>query len=65
MKKTILFVLLALASSSCERGGGGSGSEYCTYNGHTLYVGEKGGCYYLSSGGNKEYVDKSYCVGCN
>lgn len=36
----------------------------CTYNGHTLYVGERGGCYYMA-GNSKEYVDRSYCSGCN
>ncbi|KXK56936.1 MAG: hypothetical protein UZ07_CHB004001105 [Chlorobi bacterium OLB7] len=32
-----------------------------TYNGHTLYTGPKGGCYYYASSGNKTYVDRSYC----
>jgi hypothetical protein len=59
MKKIILFFVISLSFNSCTR------SESCSYNGHTLHVGEKGGCYYLSSGGNKEYVDKSYCSGCN
>ncbi|QQV02643.1 MULTISPECIES: hypothetical protein [Chryseobacterium] len=36
----------------------------CTYNGHTLYVGKRGGCYYIA-GNSKEYVDRSYCSGCN
>lgn len=36
----------------------------CTYNGHTLYVGKRGGCYYMA-GSSKEYVDRSYCSGCN
>lgn len=36
----------------------------CTYNGHTLYVGKRGGCYYMA-GNSKEYVDRSYCSGCN
>ncbi|HEX7870993.1 MAG TPA: hypothetical protein VF455_12865 [Chryseobacterium sp.] len=36
----------------------------CTYNGHTLYVGERGGCYYMA-GNSREYVDRSYCSGCN
>ncbi|WP_267401890.1 MULTISPECIES: hypothetical protein [unclassified Chryseobacterium] len=77
MKKLSLLIVLSLTIYSCESGGGESdrdggsdsnynnSSGYCTYNGHKLYVGEKGGCYYLSSGGNKEYVDKKYCVGCN
>lgn len=61
MKELLLIALLSIVINSCER----SGSESCSYNGHTLYTGEKGGCYYLSSGGNKEYVDRSYCSGCN
>lgn len=62
MKKLLSMFLLAMTISSCDRS---SSSESCSYNGHTLYTGEKGGCYYLSSGGNKEYVDRSYCSGCN
>lgn len=41
-----------------------SQSKGCTYNGHLLYVGERGGCYYMA-GSSKEYVDRSYCSGCN
>ncbi|UCA58327.1 hypothetical protein KB553_14875 [Chryseobacterium rhizoplanae] len=41
-----------------------SGSKGCTYNGNQLYVGSRGGCYYYS-GNSKQYVDRSYCAGCN
>jgi Ni,Fe-hydrogenase I large subunit len=41
-----------------------SKSDGCTYNGYPLEVGPKGGCYYWS-GNSKEYVDRSYCSGCN
>lgn len=41
-----------------------SQSKGCTYQGHTLHVGERGGCYYMA-GNSKEYVDRSYCSGCN
>ncbi|WP_175621372.1 hypothetical protein [Chryseobacterium schmidteae] len=41
-----------------------SKSQDCTYNGRTLYVGERGGCYYYT-GNSKKYVDRSYCSGCN
>ncbi len=66
MKKLLLLIVLSITLYSCENGGGNdNASGSCSYNGHPLYVGEKGGCYYLSSGGNKEYVDKSYCRNCN
>ncbi|WP_262152671.1 hypothetical protein [Chryseobacterium foetidum] len=39
-------------------------SKGCTYNGYTLNVGPRGGCFYYS-GNSKEYVDRSYCSGCN
>lgn len=39
-------------------------SKSCTYNGHELFVGKRGGCYYYA-GNSKEYVDRSYCSGCN
>jgi hypothetical protein len=32
-----------------------------TYNGHVLYTGPKGGCYYYNSNNNKTYVDRSEC----
>lgn len=41
-----------------------SRSQECTYNGRTLYVGKRGGCYY-NTGNSKQYVDRSYCSGCN
>lgn len=62
MKKLLFVILSALAINSCD---GSSSSDSCSYNGHTLHTGEKGGCYYFSSGGTKEYVDRSYCSGCN
>ncbi|WP_128414560.1 hypothetical protein [Chryseobacterium sp. Leaf201] len=36
----------------------------CTYNGHQLIVGSRGGCYYYT-GNSKKYVDRAYCSGCN
>lgn len=41
-----------------------SQSKSCTYNGSQLYVGKRGGCYYYT-GSSKQYVDRSYCSGCN
>ncbi|MBB6370513.1 hypothetical protein [Chryseobacterium shigense] len=68
MKKIILLLIVGLTVFSCEGSGnsedGSGGSEYCSYNGHTLHVGEKGGCYYINSSGDKVYVDKSYCKNC-
>lgn len=56
-------------SSKTKRKKAGSSKSYskskgCTYNGHELIVGPRGGCYYYS-GNSKEYVDRSYCSGCN
>ncbi len=39
-------------------------SKNCTYNGHELFVGSRGGCYYYS-GNSKKYVERAYCSGCN
>jgi len=41
-----------------------SKSNGCTYNGYPLEIGPRGGCYYWV-GNSKEYVDRSYCSGCN
>ncbi|REC75395.1 hypothetical protein DRF60_15815 [Chryseobacterium elymi] len=41
-----------------------SSGKGCTYNGNKLYVGSRGGCYYYT-GSSKQYVDRSYCSGCN
>ena len=32
-----------------------------THNGNQLRTGERGGCYYINSNGNKTYVDRSEC----
>lgn len=32
-----------------------------TYNGHVLYIGPRGGCYYINDNNNKTYVDRSNC----
>lgn len=65
MKKILLLLLIVVTVSSCEGSGSSSdNSEFCSYNGKALHVGEKGGCYYINSTGNKEYVDKSYCKNC-
>ena len=36
----------------------------CSYNGNPLYVGPRGGCYYYTGSGRKQYVDRGYCSGC-
>ncbi|WP_276875170.1 hypothetical protein [Chryseobacterium joostei] len=50
--------------SNYSSSGSYSKSRGCTYNGNQLYVGSRGGCYYYS-GSSKQYVDRSYCSGCN
>ncbi|WP_160139005.1 hypothetical protein [Chryseobacterium sp. c4a] len=52
------------SSYSSPRSYSSSTSRGCTYNGNQLYVGSRGGCYYYS-GNTKQYVDRSYCAGCN
>lgn len=32
-----------------------------SHNGHPLYRGPKGGCYYYNDRGNKTYVDRKEC----
>lgn len=56
----LTFALFLAATAGCNQpvsDGGGCG----TYNGHTLYKGSQGGCYYYNDQGNKTYVDRSYC----
>jgi len=61
--KKILFCIAILSLFSCSKGNesnpssGGCG----THNGKSLYKGPQGGCYYINSSGNKEYVDRSEC----
>lgn len=50
--------------SNYSSSGSYSKSRGCTYNGNQLYVGSRGGCYYYA-GNSKQYVDRSYCSGCN
>jgi hypothetical protein len=33
-----------------------------SYNGHTLYTGPRGGCYYYQKDGDKTYVDRKNCT---
>ncbi|WP_155859052.1 hypothetical protein [Chryseobacterium oranimense] len=54
----------ASSSYSSRRSNYYSSDKGCTYNGNKLYVGKRGGCYYYS-GSSKQYVDRSYCSGCN
>lgn len=59
MKKIILLIGM-LTILGCTK----TNSSCGTHNGKQLYLGSEGGCYYLSSGGNKEYVSRAECV-CN
>jgi hypothetical protein len=70
MKKTLRFIIAALlllivtncSDSSTSYDDDTDYSYSCgTYNGHTLYKGSQGGCYYINSNGNKTYVDRKYC----
>ncbi|NOW98948.1 hypothetical protein [Mucilaginibacter sp. SG564] len=69
MKKLIVLLLLGLCVlTNCSKKSDvntdrGSGNSNCgTYkSGQQLYLGPEGGCYYMSSGGNKEYVERSAC----
>lgn len=71
MKKLLCCTVLLTSFLCCTKTDTGldidvsdsSTSGSCTYNGHTLYKGSQGGCYYYS-GNSKEYVDRSYC-NCN
>lgn len=46
------------ASTGTGTGGGTTTASGCpaTYNGHAVYTGPRGGCYYLNSKGNKTYI---------
>ena len=52
-----LFLAGNLVLTSCEK----SGDPCGFYNGSQLYLGPKGGCYYINTNGNKEYVDRGEC----
>jgi hypothetical protein len=45
-------------SPTTGTGGGGTTTGGCpaTHNGHTVYTGPRGGCYYINSKGNKTYI---------
>jgi hypothetical protein len=52
---------IGLASSGGSTTGGSTGgttSGGCpaTYNGHTVFTGPRGGCYYINKNGNKTYI---------
>jgi hypothetical protein len=54
MKKLLCCTVLLMSMLAC-------GMMDCSYNGHKLFTGKRGGCYYLNNNGNKTYVDRSYC----
>ena len=51
----VLLLMLFLVDAFADRGDCGS------YHGHALYRGPRGGCYYMTKSGNKEYVDRGLC----
>ncbi len=65
MKK--IFTLLLVAGSlalgtSCAKESSAPSTPNCgTHQGKQLYLGPQGGCYYLNSSGNKEYVARNLC----
>jgi len=69
MKKIAIPLLLVLCimtncskKSDSDTSPGSVNSSCGTYkSGQQLYLGPEGGCYYMSSGGNKEYVERSAC----
>lgn len=65
MKKIIsIFIVLTIMSCSGKNENPvpqTSNSDCGYHNGKKLYVGPEGGCYYLSSGNNKEYVNREEC----
>lgn len=58
----VLIVLACCSKADNSTSTSTSTSTSCgTYNGHTLYKGPQGGCYYIKSNGEKEYVNRSRC----
>lgn len=58
----VLFSCTKSGNESASTTGGSSGGSGCGYhNGHPLYKGPSGGCYYINSNGNKVYVDRNEC----
>ncbi len=56
----ILTMLLVVSFYACETPD--TSIDSCGYhNGHELFKGPKGGCYYINDNGNKTYVDRSEC----
>ncbi len=54
MRVLLLCAALLTLTPACKK-------TDCTYNGHTLHRGPQGGCYYINSSGDKEYVDRANC----
>jgi Protein of unknown function (DUF4236)/Bacterial SH3 domain len=46
---------------SAASSGGGGGSRRSSAESRGYYTGPRGGCYYYSGSGRKQYVDRSYC----
>lgn len=67
MRKLILILLVTTFAIACGKatetnsGGSGSSGGCGTHNGHQLYKGPDGGCYYINDNGNKTYVERSEC----
>lgn len=53
--KMLFIIALSISIFACKK------SSCGYYNGHQLYKGSNGGCYYINSNGNKTYVDNVHC----
>lgn len=57
MKKIIIACFLASLCLSCS-----TTEQICAiYDGHQLYKGPKGGCYYINGNGGKTYIEREKC----
>ncbi|WP_143032251.1 hypothetical protein [Tenacibaculum sp. MAR_2009_124] len=67
LRNLLVIVVLLLFSTSCDSKEDNLIEDNLEewvcgeHNGHVLYTGPRGGCYYYNSNENKTYVDRSEC----
>ena len=62
LKMFFLAAMMLVLSGPLNSCGPAAADKACgTLNGKSLYLGPKGGCYYLNPSGNKEYVSRGMC----